>query len=89
MNYDDEDDLDLGRLLSAQDAEREIGIPAGTIRSWWSRAREGLKPGGLGPIANRPMFWECDLLACARDMPIRDTRGRRVVTMREVRDRGS
>lgn len=82
----DEEDLDLGRLLSATDAENELGIPAGTVRSWWNRGREGMQLGGLDAVRNRPLFWECDLLALARGEPIRDIRGRRILTMNEVRE---
>lgn len=85
MIYDEDDDLDLGRLLSATDAERELGIPAGTVRSWWNRGREGMELAGLDAIRDRPLWWECDLLALTRGVPIRDLQGNRVLTMREVR----
>lgn len=86
MTYAEDDNLDLGRLLSAAEAEERLDIPAGTIRSWWNRGREGLELGGLGRGGKRPLFWECDLIALSRGMPIRDVQGRRVLTMREVRE---
>lgn len=54
------------RLLSAAEAERELGIPAGTVRSWFSRR----KMTGLWDMArdnrNQPLFDE-DLLLQLRD----------------------
>jgi len=52
-----------GRLLSARDAEKVLGIPAATVRSWWHRRRRnGLYDYGRDK-RNNPMFREQDLLA--------------------------
>lgn len=57
---------DLGRLLSARDAEKVHGISASTIRTWWQRrARTGLWDYGRDR-RNAPLFRECDLLALSR-----------------------
>lgn len=67
MNHlDDEDDLDLDadprHLFTAAEAEKVLGIPAGTIRSWFSRKHiwhYGIDKRG------RPMFDRDDLLRMA------------------------
>lgn len=58
---EDEDDAAGGvrHLFTAAEAERVLGIPAGTIRSWFSRKHIwhfGIDPRG------RPMFDRDDLL---------------------------
>lgn len=50
------------RLLSAQDAEKVLGIPAATVRSWFRRQRmTGLYDFGRDH-RNHPLFRERDLL---------------------------
>jgi len=51
------------RLLSAVDAERVLGIPASTVRSWWRRRqRTGLWDYGRDR-RNHPLFDEQHLIA--------------------------
>lgn len=57
-------------LYTAADAQRELGIPAGTVRSWASRER--LWSYGLD-LAGRPMYRGQDLIRL-RDHPELDTR---------------
>jgi hypothetical protein len=77
---DDEDDLDLGRLLSAADAERYLRIKASTVRTWHQRrGQTGLYPAGLDS-QRKPLFWEADLVALRERIRIRDAKGVRLVT---------
>lgn len=51
------------RLLSARDAEKVLGIPASTVRTWFQRkARTGLWDYGRDQRGH-PMFREADLIA--------------------------
>jgi hypothetical protein len=53
----------MDRLLSARDAEKVLGIPAATVRSWFRRRKAtGLYDFGRDQ-RNHPMFRERDLLA--------------------------
>ena len=67
------------RLLSAADAERVLGIPASTVRSWWRRrARTQLWDYGRD-ARNHPLFDELDLVALrdrtrSRDAAAQQTR---------------
>lgn len=74
-----DDEYDLGRLLSAAEAQRLLGIKAGTVRSWaLRRHRTGLYSGG---VDNRgaPVYWEADLLAIASKQRLRDYSGNRLI----------
>ena len=63
------------RLLSAADAQRVLGIPASTVRSWWRRQRyTGLWDYGRDR-RNHPLFDEVDLVAL-RDRQRRQGRKR-------------
>lgn len=74
----DDDELDLGRLMSAQDAERTLSIPASTVRSWYRRkGRTGLYDHGRDRRCH-PLFWEADLLALRAGYVLRDQQGRRI-----------
>lgn len=76
---------DFGRYLSAEDAQRELGIPAGTVRTWHQRVvRTGLYSVGEDSFGH-PFFYEVDLIALRRGMGIvKDDFGERVFTMRDV-----
>lgn len=77
---------DLGRLLSARDAEIVLGIPAATVRSWFRRReRTGLWDFGRDR-RNHPLFYEADLLALKRRQRVREKAGRRHNTMPNVVD---
>lgn len=66
-------------MLSAVEAERLLGIPAPTVRTWsHRRERTGLHPAGLDSL-RRPLFWEADLLALRLGLSVRDEHGRRVI----------
>lgn len=63
------------RPLSASDAEKLLGIPAGTVRAWHHRRRAtGLFPIGLDE-RRRPLFRQSDLLRLRRGEPIRHPGG--------------
>lgn len=63
-------DDDLGRLLSARDAEIVLGIPAATVRSWYRRQRmTGLYDFGRDR-RNHPLFYEKHLVEL-RDRAVR------------------
>jgi transposase len=72
---------DLGRLLSASDAERVLGIPASTVNTWHNRRR--LSPRGID-ACRHPLFHEVDLVALKRGLRIRDDDGHRIYNMRNV-----
>lgn len=75
---------ELGRHLTASDAERALGIPASRIRVWHHRRQTtGLFPGGLDG-GDRPWFYEADLISLARGLRVRDATGRRVRGMGEL-----
>lgn len=76
---------DFGRYLSAEDAQRELGIPAGTVRTWHQRVvRTGLRAVGVDSF-DRPFFYEVDLIALKKGMGIaKDDCGERVFTMKDV-----
>ena len=77
-------DEDYGRLLSAAEAERLLGIRASTVRTWSQRRhRTGLWSAGLDRYG-RPLFYEADLLALKQRLRPRDKAGRRHFTMRQV-----
>lgn len=62
-----DDDSSFGELLSGDEAEHSLGIPAVTIRSWVARkkltaARVVDTERGKGN-RRRALFWEADLLA--------------------------
>lgn len=64
------------RLLTAQEAERELGIKASTIRTWHQRRKwTGLYPQGLNR-RNHPMFREADLVLLRQHGRLRDQHGR-------------
>jgi hypothetical protein len=66
------------RPLSALDAEKVLGIPAATVRSWYHRrGRTGLHAVGLDGKDN-PMFYESDLIALRRGEQLRDEHGARL-----------
>lgn len=66
------------RPLSALDAEKVLGIPAATVRSWYYRRdRTGLHAVGLDGKDN-PMFYESDLIALRRGEQLRDEQGARL-----------
>lgn len=75
--------LPYGRLLSPAEAQQHLGIPASTIRTWHQRrARTQLYSAGL--LGRAPLFYEADLLAAQRGLPIRDDRGVRINTLRDL-----
>lgn len=66
----------MTRLLSAMDAEKVLGIPAGTVRSWFSRRRmTGLYDYGRDRRGH-PMFREADLVALRDRNGVRGRRSR-------------
>lgn len=76
--------LPYGRLLTAGEAQKHLGIPASTVRTWHHRQRyTGLFSAGLDRHG-RPLFYEADLLALKLRKRIRDKRGDRHHTMRDV-----
>lgn len=79
----------LDRLLSAQEAERLLGIPAGTVRAW--KARGQLHHWGLDE-QHRPLYYESDLIACRDRLRTKDEwlaiHRRRQRTMRDKRRGG-
>lgn len=75
---------ELGRLLSARDAERTLGIPASTVSTWHSRKEQtGLYSFGLDTRRN-PLFYEVDLIVLRRGLRVMDDEGQRINTMRDV-----
>lgn len=65
----------LDRLLSARDAEKLLGIPRATIRSWDRRRRAtGLKPAGLDD-RSVPLYRAIDLVRLRRGERIRHDDG--------------
>ena len=78
------DRLPYGRLLSPVEAEKHLGIPASTVRTWHHRRyRTGLYAAGQDRHG-KPLFYEADLLAMKKRRRIRDKQGRRHHTMRDV-----
>jgi hypothetical protein len=74
----------LGRLLSAADAERVLGIPRSTVATWHQRReRTGLYPAAKDS-RNDPLFYEVDLIVLSRKLPLRDEAGERLHTMSDV-----
>lgn len=66
-----------GRLLSARDAEKVLGIPSATVRSWYHRReRTGLYAIGLDGNGH-PLFYESDLRALRNGDTLRDATGLR------------
>lgn len=77
-------DEDYGRLLSPRDAQKELGIPASTVRTWFQRKqRTGLWDVGRDNRGH-PVFYEADLIALKLRRRVRDKHGRRHHTMRDV-----
>lgn len=75
----------LGRLLSATEAQQHLGINASTVRTWHQRrATSGLYAAGL--LDGAPLFWEVDLLARRLGLNPRDADGERVHTLPELRE---
>lgn len=73
--------LPYGRLLTAGEAHKHLGISASTVRTWHHRQRyTGLFSVGLDRHG-RPLFYEADLLALKLRKRIRDNDGRRHHTM--------
>ena len=73
-----------GRPLSARDAEQVLGIPAGTVRSWFAR-KGTTQLWDMGRDSrNNPMFWEVDLLVLRAGKRIRDSAGQRMHTMMDL-----
>lgn len=73
-----------GRLLSAAEAERVLGIRASTVRTWHSRtATTGLYSAGLD-ASGRPLFYEADLVALKLKKQVRDKRGERLNTLLDL-----
>ena len=67
----------MTRLLSARDAEKLLGIPAATIRSWHRRHHAtGLYPTGLDPRGH-PLFAEYDLIRLRQGETLRHPDGTR------------
>jgi transposase len=59
------------QLLSAADAQKVLGIPSATVRSWFARKdRTGLYSRGLDRRGN-PLFWRQDLEKLRRGERIR------------------
>ena len=74
-----------GRLMSAVEAQKHLGISASTVRTWHHRSkRTGLFAAGLDRDG-KPLFFEADLLALKLRRRVRDNHGRRHHTMRDVR----
>lgn len=77
-------DDELGRHLSAKDAEEVLGIPASRVRLWHHRRHtSGLFSGGLDS-GGRPWFYEADLIALAYGHSVRDEYGERLRTMENL-----
>lgn len=77
--------LPYGRLLSPAEAQQHLGIPASTIRTWHQRrTTSGLYSAGL--LGRAPLFYEADLLAAKRGLPIRGDDGERLHTLRDLRE---
>lgn len=61
----------VDRLLSARDAEKLLGMPASTVRTWAGRHRAtGLYSAGLDRCG-RPLYRESDLIRLRRGECIR------------------
>lgn len=61
----------VDRLLSARDAEKLLGIPASTVRSWAARRRAtGLYPAGTDHRGH-PLYRKSDLERLRRGQRIR------------------
>lgn len=66
------------RLLSALEAEKLLGIPRATVRSWQRRHRAtGLFPAAIDR-RGVPLFREIDLLDLRHGRKIRDADGERI-----------
>lgn len=79
-----DDPRPYGRLLSPAEAQRHLGIPASTVRTWHHRRHwTGLYPAALDRH-HRPLFHEADLLALKLRRQVRDKHGRRHHTMLDV-----
>jgi hypothetical protein len=80
---------ELGRLMSAWEAQRTLGIPAWTVMTWWER-RETTKLSRAGlDDRQRPLFFEADLLTLRLGLPLRDEDGERIHTMDFFLDGGA
>lgn len=76
--------LPYGRMLTPLDAERRLGIPRNRIAKWHSRReRTGLRPMGLD-LKGDPLFWEADIIALSRRLPIWGDEGERLHTMDDL-----
>lgn len=69
--------ISTARLLSARDAEKVLGIPASTIRTWYARRRtNGLYEFGRDK-RNAPLFRATDLTALRAGHTLREPTGAR------------
>lgn len=74
---------ELGRYLSAWEAQRILGIPVSTVNTWWQRrATTRLVRAGLDE-RGRLLFWEADLLALRLGLRLRDDEDERIHTMHD------
>lgn len=74
----------LGRLLSAAEAQRLLGINASTVRTWHQRcSTSGLYSAGLDG-SGRPLFYEADLVALQQKRAVRDELGERIHTLSDL-----
>lgn len=75
---------ELGRYLSAKDAQNLLGIPASTVTTWHQRKLEtGLWSVGVDH-RDHPFFYEVDLLVLRRGWTIKNSEGERIHTMRDL-----
>lgn len=80
----DDEVVKYGRRLTPTEAEKYLGIPASTVRTWHQRRhRNGLFPMGQDRYG-KPLFYEADLLAMKLRKQVRDKQGKRHHTMRDV-----
>jgi transposase len=72
---------ELGRKLTAWEAQRVLGIPVSTTHTWWHRReRTKLSRAGLDDRGST-LFFEADLLTLWLGLPLRDEYGERIHTM--------
>lgn len=75
---------EMGRYLTARDAETHLGIPASTVSTWHQRRdHTGLHSVG-SDNRGHPLFYEVDLIVLRRGLRLRDNEGQRIYTMVDV-----
>lgn len=75
---------ELGRYMAAWEAEKLLGIPASTVRTWHQRQETtGLYEAGPDEHG-RPLFYEVDLIVLRRGLRLRNDQDRRIHTMPDV-----